>query len=77
MTMSDWGKWLVFVGLGILAMGILCIFANKVGISFGKLPGDIHVEKEKFTLHFPLATCILISIFLTLLLNLITSSWSK
>ncbi|HEX68501.1 MAG TPA: DUF2905 domain-containing protein, partial [bacterium] len=38
---------------------------------FGKLPGDILIKKKNFTFYFPLATCLILSILLTLILNLI------
>lgn len=65
------GKWLIYAGLGLLIMGLLIWCGSKWGISFGKLPGDIHVQKEKFSFHFPIATSIILSIALTILLNLI------
>jgi uncharacterized protein HemY len=71
MDITQLGKWLLFVGLGILLLGALLLIAGKIGLHFGKLPGDIAIQKEKFSLHFPLATCIIASILLTLLLNLL------
>jgi hypothetical protein len=71
METSHLGKWLIFVGLGILALGILLFFGGKLGMPMGKLPGDISMHKEKFSLHFPIATSIILSILLTLILNLI------
>jgi heme/copper-type cytochrome/quinol oxidase subunit 2 len=73
MVMQEYhfGKWFIYAGLGLIAIGLLVWLSGKMGISLGKLPGDIHVQKEKFSLHFPIATSILISIFLTILLNLI------
>jgi hypothetical protein len=58
------GKLLVLVGLGIAALGVLVM----LGIPFGRLPGDIVIRRENFSFYFPLGTCILLSLLLTLVL---------
>lgn len=58
--MSDFGKWLIVLGLVIAACGVVITFAGKVPW-LGKLPGDISIKRENFSFYFPLATCILIS----------------
>ena len=63
-------KWLIFFGAVLVLLGVLLWIGTKFGISFGKLPGDFHLVKEKFSFHFPLATSILLSIVLTLFINL-------
>ena len=60
------GKLLVFVGLGIAALGLLVM----VGLPLGRLPGDIVVKRGNFSFYFPLATSIILSILLTLILTL-------
>ncbi len=67
--MGSLGKLLVLLGVFIILMGLLLMAGDKIPW-IGKLPGDILVKKEKFTFYFPIATCILISIILTLLLML-------
>ena len=59
------GKLLVFVGLGIAALGLLVM----VGVPLGRLPGDIVVKRGNFSFYFPLATSIILSILLTLILT--------
>jgi hypothetical protein len=71
MESSNFGKWFVYVGLGLVVIGVLIWLSNKMGISFGKLPGDIHVQKEKFSFYFPIVTSIIVSVALTILINLI------
>ena len=71
------GKGLVFVGLGIILLGLLLWGGSKMGIPFGKMPGDIHVQREKYSVNFPLMTSILVSIGLTILLNLLLWLWRK
>jgi hypothetical protein len=57
------GKTLVFVGLGIAALGLLVM----LGVPFGRLPGDIQMRRGNFSFYFPLTTSILLSILLTLI----------
>ena len=60
------GRVLVYIGLGITALGLLIM----IGVPFGRLPGDIIVRRGNFSFYFPLATSIVVSILLTLLLSL-------
>ncbi|AEB10220.1 DUF2905 domain-containing protein [Desulfobacca acetoxidans] len=67
--MSGLGKTLILFGLILAGIGLILIIAPKIPW-LGKLPGDITIEREKFTLYFPLGTCIVVSIILTLLFSL-------
>jgi Protein of unknown function (DUF2905) len=58
------GRTLVLLGLGIAAIGVLVM----LGVPFGRLPGDFAVRRGSFSFYFPLATSIILSIILTLLL---------
>ncbi|MBI4771128.1 MAG: DUF2905 domain-containing protein [Chloroflexi bacterium] len=69
--LSSIGKWLVFGGLGIAALGGLVWLAGRFGLPLGRLPGDIRIQREGFSFYFPLASSILVSVLLTLALNLI------
>ena len=65
--MSELGKVLVVIGLLIAVAGLL--LWTGIGKSWlGRLPGDIHVGRSNFSFHFPIATCLLISSVLTLVL---------
>lgn len=68
--LSGLGKFLIILGILIIALGLLLTFLPKVPY-LGKLPGDIYIKKGNFTFYFPLATSILLSLLLTILLNLI------
>lgn len=59
------GKLLLIAGLVIAGIGLLMM----AGLPFGRLPGDIVIRRGSGTFYFPLATCILLSIILTLLLS--------
>jgi hypothetical protein len=72
------GKMLILMGLFVLVLGLILTFAPRLRIPFlGRLPGDIRIEREGFSFYFPLATCILLSVLLTLLLNLIARLLGK
>ncbi len=60
------GKTLVLVGLAIAALGLVMM----LGVPLGRLPGDVTIRRGTFTFYFPLATSILLSILLTLVLSL-------
>ncbi|MDZ7289050.1 MAG: DUF2905 domain-containing protein [candidate division KSB1 bacterium] len=67
--MHDLGKILMLIGGVLLVAGAMLYWLK--GIPFlGKLPGDILVQKKNFTFYFPLATCLLLSVLLTILLHL-------
>ncbi len=70
MSFQTMGKFLIFTGLIIVIFGVILMFAHKIPY-LGKLPGDIIIRRKTFTFYFPLVTCLLISIVLTILLNLI------
>jgi hypothetical protein len=67
--LSDIGRTLLFVGLGIAVVGGLLLLGGKIP-GLGRLPGDIVYRKGSFTFYFPLATSILLSLLLTLVLSL-------
>ena len=58
------GKTLLLLGLGIAALGL----AVMLGVPLGRLPGDFYVRRGSFSFYFPLATSIILSILLTLVL---------
>ena len=68
MDLSGIGRILVIVALIIAVVGVLLILAGR-GI-LPRLPGDIAIERGNFRFYFPLGTSILVSLVLTLLLNL-------
>ncbi|HMD61339.1 MAG TPA: DUF2905 domain-containing protein [Opitutaceae bacterium] len=68
--MADLGKFLVVLGLSIAAAGALVW--SGIGRSWlGRLPGDIHIRRGSTEIHFPVATCVLVSLALSLLLWLL------
>ncbi|MCX7766487.1 MAG: DUF2905 domain-containing protein [Candidatus Sumerlaeia bacterium] len=61
---------LIVVGIFLIILGIALLIAPKIKF-LGNLPGDIKIKKDNFTFYFPLATCILLSLLLTIILNLL------
>lgn len=64
--MAGLGKSLIIIGVIIIAFGVIITFAGKVPW-LGKLPGDIYFKRDNFTFYFPLATCIILSVFISLI----------
>jgi hypothetical protein len=65
--MADIGRFLIYVGLLLVVVGVVLLLAPKIPW-LGKLPGDIVIKRDHFTFYFPLGTCILISVILSLLM---------
>ena len=70
MDISSLAKYLIFLGIILLLTGSFLYFLGKTGLPLGKLPGDIVIQKENFSFYFPLATSVILSILLTLILSL-------
>ena len=64
---TGFGWMLVVLGLIIAGIGLVWIFVPAIPW-LGRLPGDIRIEKENFRFYFPLMTCLLVSLALTLIL---------
>lgn len=65
--MNDVGKVLIAFGLLIVLTGVVLVLVGRVPW-LGRLPGDIHLQRGNFTFYFPLATSLLLSVVLTLIL---------
>lgn len=70
MAIESLGKLLLYIGVVTVLIGAFFILVAKVPW-FGKLPGDIVYRREGLTVYVPLATMILVSLLLTILLNLV------
>ena len=64
------GKLLIFAGFFLVILGVLVTIGPKIHLPFGRLPGDLFIRKENFTFSFPIVTCLIFSLLLTLLFNL-------
>jgi hypothetical protein len=70
--MGDLGRTLVFLGVLLLALGLVLILAGKINLPIGRLPGDIVVRGKNSTFYFPLMTSIVLSILLSLVLYIVS-----
>ena len=71
--MRDLGKLLLGFGALMVLLGLVLLVAGNLSGKvpwLGRLPGDIHIQRGSWSFYFPLATCLLISIVLTLLFSL-------
>lgn len=64
--MSEMGKWLVLIGGLIVAIGLLWPWLGK--IPWGRLPGDIVIERENARFYFPITTMLIISVVISIIL---------
>jgi hypothetical protein len=65
------GKWIAGVGLALMALGGLVWLAGRVGLPLGRLPGDFRMERGNFTLFLPCATTIILSLLVTVGINVL------
>ena len=65
------GKWLIILGSVTLIFGLLFLLSPKIPF-VGKLPGDIFIERKNVIIFIPITTMILLSLILTLFLNLVS-----
>ena len=68
--MAGLGKTLIYLGIVIVVAGVLVSVSDRLPW-LGHLPGDIHIERERFSFHFPLTTCIVVSIVVSLVAYLL------
>ena len=65
----EFGRILVFAGIAIVLAGGIVWLGARIGL--GRLPGDVVIERDSFTLAFPIITSIILSIVLTIVLNVV------
>ncbi len=70
--LRDLGRFLLLAGVILVAIGVLLYFSGKLPFRLGRLPGDIVYRGEHTTLYFPIATCLLLSLGLSLIFWLIS-----
>jgi hypothetical protein len=69
--MENLARWLVIGGIILILVGGGVYLASRLGIPFGRLPGDIRIERGNGLFYFPIVTSCVLSILLTVILNLI------
>lgn len=66
LIMNNMPKLLIFAGVALIIVGLIWMVLGRF-IQLGKLPGDIYVDRGNFKFYFPIVTCIVISLILTLI----------
>ncbi len=69
--MSDFGKVLILFGAVLLVVGIVAVLLGRTNLPLGRLPGDFLYRGKNTTVYFPLATSLLVSVVLSLVLHVI------
>ncbi len=64
--MSDLARFLILLGVILVVLGLALLLLPRIP-GLGRLPGDIIIKRENFTVYFPLGTCILVSLILSLI----------
>jgi len=67
---ADFGRLLIITGGGLLILGLILLLAGRIP-GLGQLPGDISVERGNFKLYAPLGTMVVLSIILTIVINIV------
>lgn len=65
------GRLLLVLGLVLVVLGLVWLYAPGLLAWFGRLPGDIRIEREGFRFYFPITSMLLVSLAVSLLLNLL------
>lgn len=72
--MSEVAKFLIIIGGSLVVLGVVLLVIGRIP-GIGQLPGDFQFQRGNFTVNIPLATMIVVSIILTVLLNLAARLW--
>jgi hypothetical protein len=75
--MENISRYVILAGIALVVVGLILFGLAKLGIPLGRLPGDIHIEGANGSFYFPVVTCVLIFILLSVVLNLIARFWNK
>lgn len=75
--MENLGRYLIIAGVILILIGGGAYLAGKLGLPLGRLPGDIRIEGKNGSFYFPIVTSILLSVVLTLILNIIARLFRK
>jgi Protein of unknown function (DUF2905) len=70
------GKVLVFIGAGLIVAGIVVMLLGRMNLPLGRLPGDFLHRGKRTTVYFPLATSLVVSVVLTILLYVV-NRWRR
>jgi hypothetical protein len=69
--LNSFARWLIIIGFVLVGIGAILWVMTRLDIPLGQLPGDLKIQTERFTCFVPIVSSILISLLLTLAINLI------
>lgn len=75
--MVPFARILILIGAGLIVAGLLVLLASRLGLELGRLPGDIRIERGNSTCVIALGTSIMLSILLTIVVNLVARFLNK
>jgi hypothetical protein len=67
MNWIETGRFLMLTGVILIVLGMLFLFGDRIPL--GRLPGDVHIGNSKIDIYIPVATCVLLSVVITLVIN--------
>lgn len=67
-------KTFIFIGLSVMAIGVLMLFSDKMPFLW-RLPGDISIQKKNLSFFFPITSCLLISVILSVIIYILSRKW--
>ncbi len=67
----NFGRTLILIGLAVVVLGVIISLGEKLPIRFGRLPGDVVIRGKHSVFYFPLVTCLLLSVLLSLVMWLL------
>jgi len=71
MDLSSLGKAIVILGAVLILAGGLIWLLGRSGLPLGRLPGDVHIQRDGMSCYFPIVTMILLSLLLTIVVNIV------
>lgn len=69
--MTEFGKLLIFLGVILIVVGAVAVLAGRIGLPIGRLPGDMLYRGKHTTVYFPLVSCLVVSLVLTVVMYVI------
>jgi hypothetical protein len=73
----SFARWIIIAGLVLIIVGVLIVVASRAGIPLGRLPGDILFQGENASCFIPIASMLVLSLLLTIILNILIRIFNR
>jgi hypothetical protein len=73
----SFARWIIIAGIVLIIVGVLIAVASRVGIPLGRLPGDIFVQGKSASCFMPIASMLVLSLLLTIILNILIRFFNR